>query len=356
MEEVPMVGQLGHPVDRVAGLGDAPAGGSRRSGSRGGARIAIVGAGAVGATIGYACLLRGLSSTLALYDTDGAKAVAQALDLEHGSAFVAPVTVTGSDDVGVCAGADLVVVTAGARQRPGQSRRDLAVANAAMVRAVVPQLLRVAPDAVLLVVSNPCDVLTQVAQDVAGPLGVPASRVFGSGTVLDSARLRSLLAAHCGVAASNVHAYVVGEHGDSSVAVWSVATIGGIPARAWLRTSPHGGPDAANDVDPTDAVLRALADQVRSAAAQIIAGKGATSYAIGLAVAEIARCVLADERRVLPVSSRLVGIGSEPVCLSMPALVGRHGVEQVLDLPLSADERAALQASAAAVLDNLATV
>jgi L-lactate dehydrogenase len=244
----------------------------------------------------------------------------------------------------VCADADVVVVTAGARQHPGQSRRDLATTNTAMVRALVPRVLEVAPDAVLLIVSNPCDVLTQVAIDAAR---LPPGRVLGSGTVLDSARLRSLLASRCGVAASNVHAYVAGEHGDSAVALWSVATIGGIPVRVWLTEHQAAEPGR---------ILSDLLDQVRDAAYRIIAGKGATSYAIGLAAAEIIRCILFDEKRILPVSSRHEGLVHGGVCLSMPAVVGRDGVEQVLDLPLSAEERAALRASARSVVENLANV
>lgn len=310
---------------------------------RSGAKVAIVGAGAVGATIAYACLLRGVAPNVVLYDLDRRKAEAQALDLEHGMPFMPPATVRGSDDIGVCAGADVVVVTAGARQHPGQSRRELATSNVAMVRGLVPELLGVAPDAVVVMVSNPVDVLTQVALEVSG---VGPARVVGSGTVLDSARLRTLLAARCGVAASSVHAYMAGEHGDSSVALWSAATIGGVPARLRLQRGAAGA-----DVD---GVLAAMADQVRQAAYRIIEGKGATSYAIGLAVAEIARAVLFEEHRILPVSTLQSGWGPTPVCFSMPSVLGRAGVREVLEMPLSDDERRALAASADVIRANLA--
>jgi len=303
-------------------------------------RIAIVGAGSVGATLAYACLIRGVGRTIALYDLDAAKARAEVLDLNHGLQFVPMATVVGSDDLEVCRGADLVVVTAGAKQRPGQTRLELAHANVEMCRDLVPRLLEVAPDAILLLVTNPVDVVTHAALRYSG---LPPNRVFGSGTVLDSSRLRLLIAQHCGVAVQNVHAYVAGEHGDSELPLWSSASIGSVPL---LRWNVPGRP-------ALDAAARAeIVRRVVGAAEEIIRGKGATHYAVGLAATRIIEAVLYDERQVLPVSSLLDGFaGISDVCLSVPSVIDRVGVDTVLPVPLSDEEAAGLRRSAAAVRD-----
>lgn len=301
-------------------------------------KVAVVGAGAVGTAIAYAAQIRGVCRQLALFDLNAEKVRAEVLDLNHGMQFTPLARITGSDDLAVCADADVVVITAGAKQKPGQTRLDLAAANVAMCRDLVPELVRLAPDTLLLVVTNPVDVVTQAALQFSG---LPAPRVFGSGTVLDSSRLRFLIAEHTGVAVQNVHAYIAGEHGDSEVPLWSTATIGGVPVQDW----------ASPGVSPLDAEARARIHQrVVTAAYEIIAGKGATSLAIGLAVSRILEAVLNDEHRVLPVTSRLDGVhGLSGVCLSMPSVVGRAGVESVLATPLDADERDQLVASAATV-------
>jgi L-lactate dehydrogenase len=303
-------------------------------------RIAIVGAGSVGATLAYACLIRGVGRTIALYDLDAAKARAEVLDLNHGLQFVPAATMVGSDDLEVCRGADLVVVTAGAKQRPGQTRLELAHANVEMCRELVPRLLEVAPDAILLLVTNPVDVVTHAALRYSC---LPPNRVFGSGTVLDSSRLRLLIAQHCGVAVQNVHAYVAGEHGDSELPLWSSASIGSVPL---LRWNVPGRP-------ALDAAARAeIVRRVVGAAEEIIRGKGATNYAVGLAAARIIEAVLYDERQVLPVSSLLDGFaGISDVCLSVPSVIDRAGVDTVLPVPLSDEEAAGLRRSAAAVRD-----
>jgi L-lactate dehydrogenase len=308
-------------------------------------RIAIVGAGSVGATLAYACLIRGAGRTIALYDLDAAKARAEVLDLNHGLQFVPMATVVGSDDLEVCRGADLVVVTAGAKQRPGQTRLELAHANVGMCRDLVPRLLEVAPDAILLLVTNPVDVVTYAALRYSG---LPPNRVFGSGTVLDSSRLRLLIAQHCGVAVQNVHAYVAGEHGDSELPLWSSASIGSVPL---LRWNVPGRP-------ALDAAARAeIVRRVVGAAEEIIRGKGATNYAVGLAAARIIEAVLYDERQVLPVTSLLDGFaGISDVCLSVPSVIDRAGVEVVLPVPLSDEEAAGLRRSAAAVRDVVRTL
>ena len=307
-------------------------------GARGRSRVAIVGAGSVGATIAYACLIRGVAGTVALYDLNVDKTTAEVLDLEQGIQFVPMAHVVGSDDVAVTAGSDIVVVTAGAKQKPGQTRLELAGVNVEMCRKLIPQLVELSPDAIILMVTNPVDVLTYAAQKFAG---LPRARVFGSGTVLDSSRLRILLARHAGVAVQSVHAYVVGEHGDSELPLWSGATIGPIPVADW----------SVPGVPPLDAEVRdAIAHEVVTAAEKIIRGKGATNYAIGLSTARIVEAVLKDEKRILPVSSLLDGpYGLSDVCLSLPTVVDRRGIVSVLTPPVSDAEQAALTSSAEAV-------
>ena len=298
-------------------------------------KIAVVGAGSVGATIAYACLIRGIGRTIALYDIDAAKTRAEVLDLNHGLQFVPQATVVGSDDVEVCRGADLVVITAGAKQKPGQTRLELAEANVALCKALVPRLLEVAPDAILLLVTNPVDVITYAALRYSD---LPPRRVFGSGTVLDSSRLRLLIADHCGVAVQSVHAYIAGEHGDSEIPLWSSASIGSVPLLAW---------EVPNRPLLDGAAREEIHRKVVGAAGEIIRGKGATNYAVGLATSRIVEAVLYDQRQVLPVSSLLDGqAGIHDVCLSLPSVVDRLGIELVLPSPLSEEETTGLRRSA----------
>ncbi len=301
-------------------------------------KVAIVGAGSVGATLAYACLIRGAAKTIALYDVDAGKSRAEMLDLNHGLQFVPMATVVGSDDIEVCRDASVVIITAGAKQKPGQTRLDLAEANVAMCRVLVPRLLDVAPEAIILLVTNPVDVLTYAAIKFSG---LPSHRVFGSGTVLDSSRLRHLIAQHCGVAVQNVHAYIAGEHGDSEIPLWSSASIGSVPLLMW---DVPGRP-------ALDAVARdEIFHHVVGAAEEIIRGKGATNYAIGLAAARIVEAVLYNEHRVLPVSSLLNDVaGISDVCLSVPAVVDRTGVQSVLPVPMSDEEMAGLRRSAGTI-------
>ena len=313
--------------------------------TRGTSRVAIVGAGSVGATIAYACLIRGVASNVALYDLNAEKTTAEVLDLEQGIQFVPMAQVVGSDDVAVTAGSDIVVVTAGAKQKPGQTRLELAGVNVEMCRKLIPQLVELSPDAIILMVTNPVDVLTYAAQKFSG---LPANQVFGSGTVLDSSRLRILLARHADVAVQSVHAYVVGEHGDSELPLWSTATIGPIPVSDW----------SVPGVPPLDEGVRdAIAHQVVTAAEQIIRGKGATNYAIGLSGARIVEALLRSENAVLPVSTVLDGqYGISGVALSLPSIVGNGGVRKVLDTPMDDGELASLQNSAETLRQSLATL
>jgi len=298
-------------------------------------KLAIVGAGSVGATVAYAALIRGVADRVALHDVNKAKAEAEVADLAHGLQFVPDATVEGGDDVGLCAGAGVVVVTAGAKQKPGQTRLELAGANAAMLRELLPRLTAVAPDAVYLIVTNPVDVLTYAALKITG---LPRERVIGSGTVLDSSRFRYLIARRLRVAVSSVHAYIAGEHGDSEIPLWSTAQVGGVPLSAWAVPG-HGRLTVRDRTEITQ--------DVRGAAGQIVAGKGATNYAIGLAVATILDAVGADANRVLPVSTLVDGWrGIGEVCLSVPCLVNARGAEPPLDVPLNDAELLGLRASA----------
>ena len=309
------------------------------------AKIAIAGAGHVGTTLAYACLIRGTGKTIALYGRHPEKVRAEVADLQHGLQFVPMSTVTGSDDVEVCRDADVLVLTAGATIRPGQRRLDLAADSVAIYRDLLPRLLQVAPDAVVVAVTNPVDVVTYAALKIGG---IPHHRVLGSGTVLDSSRLHSLIARRCGVAMQNVHAYIAGEHGDSEIPLWTSATVGGVPLLRW---------EDAQRPPITAAEAEGLRRQVAQAGDEVMRGKGYTSYAIGLATARIIEAVLYDEHQVLPVSSLLTGYaGISDVCLSVPSVVGRAGVLRVLPVPLSEDEREGLQHSARtvrAVLDKL---
>lgn len=297
-------------------------------------RVAIVGAGAVGATLAYALMVRGQCDELVLIDVNRAKAEGEAMDLRHGLPFVRPVDVH-VGDYADCAGADIVVITAGAASRPGETRHDLAERNTGIFGQIIPEVVRHNSDGILLVVTNPVDVLTYAALKLSGR---PTNQVIGSGTVLDSARLRYLLAEHCEVDPRNVHAYVIGEHGDSEVPVWSLANIAGTRLTDFCVICQQ-------DCDgiPKEEIFH----QVRDAAYEVIQRKGATYYAVGLAVASIVESILRNQHSILPVSSLMQGhYGLEDVCLSLPTIVGREGVIQVLELPLDADELAGLRRSA----------
>jgi L-lactate dehydrogenase len=303
-------------------------------------KLAIVGAGSVGATLAYAALIRGVAHDIALYDVNRDKVSAEVLDLRHGLQFCPSADIDGSDDLEVCSGADVIAITAGAKQKPGQTRLELAGTNVEICRQLIPQLLAVAPESVLLMVTNPVDVLTMAALRFSG---LDKTRVLGSGTVLDSARLRQLIAGTLGVASQSVHAWIAGEHGDTEFPVWSSASIGTVPISHFV--TPDG-----RRLDPS--TRERIGRDVVRAADRIIRGKGATNYAIGLAATRVVEAILRDESAVLPVTSRMDGQhGVSDVCLSLPCLVDKNGVVGVLDVPMSNEEVRAFQSSAAAVRD-----
>jgi L-lactate dehydrogenase len=305
-------------------------------------KLTVVGAGSVGTAVAYAALIRGSARHIALYDVATAKVEAEVLDLAHGTQFTGSSEITGGADIAVAAGSHVVVVTAGAKQNPGQSRLDLAATNAGILDDLLPKLLHVAPDAIYVIVTNPCDVLTVLAQRASG---LPARRVFSSGTVLDTSRLRWKLAQRAGVSPASIHAHIVGEHGDSEFPLWSRATIGTVPILDW---EADGRPRL------TVTELDAIAEEVRTAAYTVIKGKGATNYAIGLSSARIVEAILNDERAVLPVSTVLDGVhGVDGVALSVPSIVSAEGAEPIRGFELSAAESEAFQRSATAVREAL---
>lgn len=299
-------------------------------------KLAIIGAGAVGSTLAFAAAQRGVAREIVLEDIAKERVEAEVLDMQHGSSFYPSVSIAGSDDVEICRDADMVVITAGARQKPGQTRLELAGATINIMKSIIPNVVKVAPNAIYMLITNPVDVVTHVSMKLSG---LPANQMFGSGTNLDSARLRFLIAQHTGVNVKNVHAYIAGEHGDSEVPLWASATIGGVPMCEWNALPGH---------EPLDEAKREeIHQEVKNAAYKIINGKGATNYAIAMSGVDIVEAVLRDTNRILPVSSLLEDFhGISDVCMSVPTLLNRNGVNSRLNTPVSDRELAALKRSA----------
>lgn len=299
-------------------------------------KLAIIGAGAVGSTLAFAAAQRGVAREIVLEDIAKERVEAEVLDMQHGSSFYPAVSIAGSDDVEICRDADMVVITAGARQKPGQTRLELAGATINIMKSIIPNVVKVAPNAIYMLITNPVDVVTHVSMKLSG---LPANQMFGSGTNLDSARLRFLIAQHTGVNVKNVHAYIAGEHGDSEVPLWASATIGGVPMCEWNALPGH---------EPLDEAKREeIHQEVKNAAYKIINGKGATNYAIAMSGVDIVEAVLRDTNRILPVSSLLEDFhGISDVCMSVPTLLNCNGVNSRLNTPVSDRELAALKRSA----------
>lgn len=304
-------------------------------------KIGIVGCGLVGATAAYALVMRGIGREIVLVDKNTARAQAEADDLLHAVPFAHPLRISAGDYPDL-AGCRLVIIAAGVSQQPGETRLQLLERNAAVFRAVIPAVLTHAPDAVLVVATNPVDVMTHLAARYAGEYGVPSSRVIGSGTTLDTARFRALLGRYLQVDPPHVHGYVIGEHGDTEVLTWSLVTVGGMPLEEFCerRHAAPPGPDVRGTID----------EQVRRAAYHIIAGKGATYYGIGSALARIVDVILRDQQAILTVCTPLPeAVGVPDVTVSLPHLVGGDGVLATFPPPLDADEQAALVVSAQTV-------
>ncbi|WEG09235.1 L-lactate dehydrogenase [Microbacterium horticulturae] len=301
-------------------------------------KLTVVGAGSVGSSTAYAALIRGSARHVALYDIATERAEAEVLDLAHGTQFTGSSDIIGGSDISVVEGSHVVVITAGAKQNPGQTRIELAGVNANIMKTMMPQLLEVAPDAIYVIVTNPCDVLTVLAQEATG---LPPERLFASGTVLDTSRLRWLLGRRAGVSTSSVHAYIVGEHGDTEFPLWSRATIGTVPILDW-QTEGHP-PMTVEELDE-------IAVDVRDAAYKVIQGKGATNYAIGLSSARIVEAILGDEHAVMPVSPVLDDFhGVSGVALSVPSIVSASGAVPIRETTFDEHELALFHRSADAL-------
>jgi L-lactate dehydrogenase len=289
-------------------------------------RVAVVGAGNVGATFAYALLLSGLAAEIVLIDQNKSKAEGEAMDLNHTVPFAHPTRIW-AGDYSDSMGAAITVIAAGAGQKPGETRLDLVKKNSAIFGEIVPEVARANPDGLLLIATNPVDVLTYSAWKLSG---LPPARVIGSGTTLDTSRFRYLLSRHFGVDARSVHAYIIGEHGDSEVAVWSLANIAGMRLKDYC---------AAHEMNYDQAAMDTIFRQTRDAAYEIIERKGSTYYAVAAGLMRIVEAILRNQNTVLSVSSLIRGYyGLSDVCLSLPTVVNRSGVERVLRLELSAQE------------------
>ena len=307
-------------------------------------KVGIVGSGFVGATAGYALVMQGVGREVVLVDKNEARAEAEAGDIRHAVPFAHPLEIRagGYEALDECR---VVVICAGVGQKPGETRLQLLQRNAQVFHEVVPAVLKSAPDAVLVVATNPVDVMTHLAARYAAVCGVPAGRVLGSGTTLDTARFRSLLGSHCGIDPQHIHAHVIGEHGDSEVLTWSLATVAGMPLETFVRLRA---------IDLSEPVREEIDRQVRRAAYTIIRGKGATYYGIGSALARIVSVILHDQRAVMTVCLPTPEIGEVPdVTLSLPRLVGGAGVLETFPLPLSEQESAQLRESARVIRQAL---
>ena len=297
-------------------------------------KAAVIGCGFVGSTIAYALMQKGTFSELVLLDANHAKAEGEAMDISHGLPFAHAMDIREGDYEDI-ADASVVIITAGANQKPGESRLDLVQKNAVIMRSIIREIKRVKCEGILLIVSNPVDILTQVALEESG---FPKERVIGSGTVLDTARLKYLVSEKLKVDSRNVHAFIVGEHGDSELAVWSCANIYGIGLEDFARM--RGYRDFEKEKDE-------LYHAVRDSAYEIIERKGATYYGIGMAAARIAESIVRDSHTVAPVSVSLNGeYGLSGLCLSIPTVIGRDGAEQILEINFSEEENRKLRESA----------
>lgn len=300
-------------------------------------KITIIGTGSVGSTIAYTMTVAGIASEIVMIDINGEKAIGEALDIRQGTPFCHSCNVyagTYSD----AAGSDIVVITSGVARKPGQSRLDLAQTNVNITKAIIPEITRYAPDATYVIVSNPVDVLTYTFCKCSG---LPEERIIGSGTILDTARLRARLSEFYSVSQQNVHAYVLGEHGDSSFVPWSIANISNVPVEEYCKSILHTDRDY-----PT--INRAEVEEyVRKSGAEVIQRKGATFYAVSVSVCHVCKCLLSGIDTTLTVSTMMHGeYGIEDVCLSLLNIVGKDGAHGKILLPLNDEEQIALRKSA----------
>ena len=305
------------------------------------AKVSIIGAGMVGASLAYTVMVEKSAGEVVLIDVNKDRSLGEAKDINHALPFSAPTKVTAGEYVD-CKGSDVIVITAGVAQRSGETRLSLVERNVEIYKTIVPQVVDVAADAVILVVSNPVDILTYATIRLSG---LPWQRVIGSGTVLDTARFRYELSSHCRIDPRNVHAYIIGEHGDSEVPVWSATNVAGMPFQHFCDTCDQECPRQD---------LNDIFDRVKNAAYDIIRLKGATYFAIALGATRMIEAILRDQNTMMTASSLLHGqYGIENVCLSLPLMLGRQGIGRVLEMSISSQEQEALKRSADVLRDVL---
>jgi len=297
-------------------------------------KVVMIGCGFVGAACSFAIMQSGLFSEMVLIDSDRAKAEGEALDISHGVPFAKPMKIYAGDydDIKY---ASLVIITAGANQKPGETRLDLVKKNISIFKSIIPEIKKRNFNGILLIVANPVDILTTVALKLSG---LPENKVIGSGTVLDSARLKYELGNHLNVDSRSVHAFIIGEHGDSEIAAWSSANVSGIPLHKFCEMRGHFNHEEATE---------RIAESVKNSAYEIIQKKKATYYGVAMAVKRICEAIIRDEKSILPISSKMNGdFGIKDISLSMPAIVGKDGVECHVPIQLNEDEIVKLQKSA----------
>ena len=297
-------------------------------------KAAIIGCGFVGTSIAFSLVQKGIFSELVLIDANEKKSEWEAMDLSHGLPFTKPMEIKagGYEDIADCA---MIIVTAGANQKPGETRLDLVHKNVEIYKSIIPKIVEKNQEATLLIVSNPVDIMTYVALKLSG---YPSHKVIGSGTVLDTARLKYLLSRHLDVDSRSIHAFIIGEHGDSELAVWSAANVSGIPLNHFCELRGY-----FEHMESMDRIYQS----VRDSAYEIIEKKGATYYGVAMAVCRIAESVIRNEHSIMPISVYLDGLyGLHDICLSIPTVVGQEGAEKVLDIPLDLMEMGKLVYSA----------
>ena len=297
-------------------------------------KAAIIGCGFVGTSIAFSLVQKGIFSELILIDANEKKAEGEAMDLSHGLPFTKPMEIKagGYEDIADCA---MIIITAGANQKPGETRLDLVHKNVEIYQSIIPKIVEKNQEATLLIVSNPVDIMTYVALKLSG---YPSHKVIGSGTVLDTARLKYLLSRHLDVDSRSIHAFIIGEHGDSELAVWSAANVSGIPLNHFCELRGY-----FDHMESMDRIYQS----VRDSAYEIIEKKGATYYGVAMAVCRIAESVIRNEHSIMPISVYLDGLyGLHDICLSIPTVVGQEGAEKVLDIPLDLMEMGKLVYSA----------
>ncbi|MEN8434384.1 L-lactate dehydrogenase [Clostridium septicum] len=306
-----------------------------------GNKISIIGAGFVGSTTAYSLMIQGLASDIVIVDINKEKAEAEAMDLSHGAAFVKAVDVK-SGTYEDTKDSDIVIITAGIGPKPGETRLDIINKNLNIFKDIIPEVVKYSPNSILLVVSNPVDILTYITYKLSG---FPKNRVIGSGTVLDTSRLKYMLSEHFDIDARNVHTYIIGEHGDSEITAWSLTNIAGMDADSYCDT-------VCSKCDKK--FKYEIPNLVKNAAYEIINRKGYTNYAVGLAITRIVEAILRDEDSILTVSSLFEGqYDINDVYLAIPTIIYRNGAKKILEVPLSQDEISKLKESADLLINHL---